>query len=321
LVVRIPGRRFRVRLALVGLVGILGLVPVAFAADPATERLLASDEILHEGWVGDLVADLQAALAVVGQDPGPIDGVFGPRTAAAVREFQTSSGIAADGIVGPQTRAAVAEAVEPGTTTTTTAGRSGLVPGDHGDAVAALQAELARASLYRGPIDGDFGPLTGSAVMAFHKTRGTERTAEWSSGDWSQIEGWRPTAPGYGSAASRIEVDLARQILFFIADGDVVAVMPVSSGSGEYYTSATGAWVQARTPEGDFAFIRSVDGWDRAFLGNLYEPWYFYGGYAVHGSLSVPSYPASHGCIRVSIADAEWLDARLWIGMPIHVRG
>lgn len=309
------------RLALLGLVGILGLVPVALAADPATERLLASDEILSEGWMGDLVADLQAALAALGQDPGPVDGVFGPRTSAAVREFQVQAGIVADGVVGPQTRAAVAAEVEPGTTTTTGAGRPALSAGDHGDAVADLQAELARAGLYRGPIDGDFGPLTESAVMAFHKTRGTERTAEWSSGDWSQIDGWYPAAPGYGSADSRIEVDLARQILFFITEGAVSAVMPVSSGSGEYYTSATGAWVQAHTPEGDFAFFRSVDGWDHAFLGNLYEPWYFYGGYAVHGSLSVPPYPASHGCIRVSIADAEWLDVRLWIGMPIHVRG
>jgi lipoprotein-anchoring transpeptidase ErfK/SrfK len=40
----------------------------------------------------------------------------------------------------------------------------------------------------------------------------------------------------------------------------------------------------------------------------------------VHGSNFVPPYPASHGCVRLSIADAEWLDARMFLGMPVHVR-
>ncbi|MFP5299042.1 MAG: L,D-transpeptidase family protein, partial [Actinomycetota bacterium] len=34
-------------------------------------------------------------------------------------------------------------------------------------------------------------------------------------------------------------------------------------------------------------------------LGTLYDPSYFVGGYAFHGSPSVPTYPASHGCIRL----------------------
>jgi lipoprotein-anchoring transpeptidase ErfK/SrfK len=34
---------------------------------------------------------------------------------------------------------------------------------------------------------------------------------------------------------------------------------------------------------------------------------FFKGGYAIHGSDYVPSFNASHGCIRVLPADAEWL--------------
>jgi len=35
-------------------------------------------------------------------------------------------------------------------------------------------------------------------------------------------------------------------------------------------------------------------------LGVLYRPRFFVGGVAVHGAPSVPNYPASHGCVRVT---------------------
>jgi lipoprotein-anchoring transpeptidase ErfK/SrfK len=51
----------------------------------------------------------------------------------------------------------------------------------------------------------------------------------------------------------------------------------------------------------------------------MYSPWYFYGGYAIHGSSSVPPYPASHGCVRVTTWDADFLSHHLEIGIPVHV--
>jgi lipoprotein-anchoring transpeptidase ErfK/SrfK len=50
-----------------------------------------------------------------------------------------------------------------------------------------------------------------------------------------------------------------------------------------------------------------VDGLDEAPLGTLYRPLYFVGGWAVHGSPSVPGYPASHGCVRTADADQDFL--------------
>jgi lipoprotein-anchoring transpeptidase ErfK/SrfK len=58
----------------------------------------------------------------------------------------------------------------------------------------------------------------------------------------------------------------------------------------------------AVTPPGRYRFFRAVDGPDRSPLGVLWRPRYFNGGIAVHGYSSVPPYPASHGCVRVSNA-------------------
>jgi hypothetical protein len=49
------------------------------------------------------VRALQARLRALGFDPGPLDGLFGPRTQAAVRAFQRARGLEVDGVVGPRT--------------------------------------------------------------------------------------------------------------------------------------------------------------------------------------------------------------------------
>ncbi|MEV1066112.1 peptidoglycan-binding domain-containing protein [Streptomyces sp. NPDC050263] len=58
---------------------------------------------LDEGAEGQDVKNAQGLLAAHGHDPGPIDGVFGPQTAAATRGFQEEAGIVVDGQIGPQT--------------------------------------------------------------------------------------------------------------------------------------------------------------------------------------------------------------------------
>ncbi|MBM3271488.1 MAG: D-alanyl-D-alanine carboxypeptidase family protein, partial [Candidatus Sericytochromatia bacterium] len=68
---------------------------------PAAPR--GSGPLLRRGTRGEAVTALQRRLADLGFDPGPIDGIFGPRTEAAVKAFQTARRIEIDGIVGPQT--------------------------------------------------------------------------------------------------------------------------------------------------------------------------------------------------------------------------
>ena len=55
----------------------------------------------------DWTAHLQQQLVDRGYDPGPVDGIFGPRTDAAVRQYQYDNGLQADGVVGPRTWASL----------------------------------------------------------------------------------------------------------------------------------------------------------------------------------------------------------------------
>ncbi len=57
---------------------------------------------------GDDVNDLQQRLGSLGFDAGYVDGIFGPDTEEAVREFQRNQGVTTDGVVGPDTVQALA---------------------------------------------------------------------------------------------------------------------------------------------------------------------------------------------------------------------
>lgn len=58
------------------------------------------------------ILDIQRRLDAFGVSPGPLDGVWGRLTMAAVRAFQRSRGLAVDGIVGPRTRGALQAAAQ-----------------------------------------------------------------------------------------------------------------------------------------------------------------------------------------------------------------
>ncbi len=73
------------------------------ASKEAMRDLLRPLPVLRRGDRGDDVALLQETLAAEGFDPGPVDGIFGRLTLAAVTGYQQAMTLLVDGIVGPQT--------------------------------------------------------------------------------------------------------------------------------------------------------------------------------------------------------------------------
>jgi GH24 family phage-related lysozyme (muramidase) len=68
---------------------------------------MSDDPVLHKEDHGDAVSRLQQLLVGAGFDPGPVDGMFGSGTEAAVRAFQAAKGLDVDGVVGSQTWSAL----------------------------------------------------------------------------------------------------------------------------------------------------------------------------------------------------------------------
>lgn len=194
-----------------------------------------------------------------------------------------------------------------------------LSHGDRGAAVAALNDALARAGFHAD--DGDvFGKKTRHAVFAFQKVHGLATTGTFTPFMWDLLDE-TPRLPERAEA-DRVEIDLGKQVLYVVEDQEVVLIVPVSSGNGAPYIGSNGRRQIATTPEGKFRFQRRIRGWRKAPLGLLYNPYYFRGGIAVHGSYSVPNYPASHGCVRVTTWDMDLLIAEhLEIGQTVYVYG
>jgi peptidoglycan hydrolase-like protein with peptidoglycan-binding domain len=125
--------------------------------------LVASPSALGATAAGS--AALQVALAERGLYRGPVDGIAGPATTAAVRELQRRAGITVDGVAGPQTRAALGRLGRP------LPGTRPLRRGAVGWDVSALQFLLAQRGHSVRP-DGHFGPGTEAAVRAHQQRAG-----------------------------------------------------------------------------------------------------------------------------------------------------
>ena len=184
-----------------------------------------------------------------------------------------------------------------------------------------LEQHLAHLRYDVGTVDGAVDEVTSSAVMAFQKVHGMERSGEVTPELISAVLATNGTPPALvpGGGANRVEIDLARQVLFLYQGDALSRILPVSTGNGERFCSG-GYCRNAITPTGDFAVYRQVPGWDSGPLGDLYNPQYFNGGVAIHGAKSVPAEPASHGCVRIPMSAAEWFPSHVSLGTPVFVR-
>ena len=199
-----------------------------------------------------------------------------------------------------------------------------------GDDTARLQARLLELGFWVEATDGDFGLTTEQAVMAFQKFHGIPATASVDDETAAIMSAAGPRATGRADAGTLVEIDKSRQLLFVVVDGVTEWVFNSSTGSEVPYETPNknDPMVIERgdsvTPTGLFHTERErPEGWWEGDLGEIYRPKYFVGGIAIHGSNSIPNYPASHGCVRVSVPamDYIWESDLIPLGTNVWVYG
>jgi peptidoglycan hydrolase-like protein with peptidoglycan-binding domain len=177
--------------------------------------------------------------------------------------------------------------------------------GSSGSAVVLLQQKLLTLGYWLSSASGTFGATTQQAVYALQKAAGQNPSGVVTAKTWKALDnGIRPTARS--KSGTVIEVDLKRDLILFVTDGQVKYILNTSTGGG-YVFYENGRREIATTPKGHFTTYRVIDGPHRSPLGLLYRPRYFFEGVAIHGDSSVPSHPVSHGCVRVTDAAINWI--------------
>lgn len=169
-----------------------------------------------------------------------------------------------------------------------------------------------------GEVDGEWEADSRHALIAFQKVERRVRTGQLTPEELKALRvALRPEPIEGGNP--HVEIDLSRQVLFVVdAEGVVTKILSVSTGNGDRFFDH-GEWHLANTPRGRFTVQWKVDGWRRSTLGLLYYPNYFSGGFAIHGSLSVPMHPASHGCVRIPMFAAKEFSEMTPVGMEVII--
>jgi len=182
------------------------------ASRPSVEDVLSGNASLKVGSSGPAVIKLQQELKRRGYSVA-VDGDFGPKTQAVVKNFQKANGLTADGIVGKKTLSVLCPPPKPAPTPAPAPApadgfgdkaptiRTPLNRGMQGEDVVELQ-KLLKARGYKVATDGDFGPKTESAVKAFQKAAGLtadgivgSRTLKALTGGAQEVEAPKPTTP------------------------------------------------------------------------------------------------------------------------------
>lgn len=149
-------------------------------------RPVRREKVLSQGTEGSQVTGLQQRLKAHGFTPGKIDSVYGPRTTAAVREFQTAKNLEVTGEVDRATWQALMQDPQIATATTPDANNT-LSKGSKGTDVRTLQERLEAQGYNPGPIDGIFGSRTLAALNEFQADKGLDINSGVSEATWQAL--------------------------------------------------------------------------------------------------------------------------------------
>lgn len=173
-----------------------------------------------------------------------------------------------------------------------------------------VQLRLAELG-YLDPRDvtGSADYLTEQALLAFQGWEDLDRTGTMTGQTQVALFRARAPRPVARRLGRRIEIHRDLGVLLMVEDGEVVRAVHTSTGAGGV------------TPVGDFrVYAKVLYSWSVPFQVWMPYAVYFRGGIATHQSPDVPSYPASHGCVRLPEGEAERVYGFVDVGTPVAVR-
>jgi hypothetical protein len=191
-------------------------------------------------------------------------------------------------------------------------GRWRAEPGEKNYAYAVRGVQLRLAALGyldRSDVTGSDDYLTDQALLAFQGWEDLDRTGTVTGQTQLALFTATRPRPAARRPGKRLEIYRDRGVLLMVENGEVVRAVHASTGS------------LGRTPTGDFhVYVKSIYSWSVPF--HVWMPYaaYFHGGIATHQSPDVPSYPASHGCVRLPEGEAQRVYGFVDVGTPVSVR-
>lgn len=186
--------------------------------------------------------------------------------------------------------------------------------------ILAAEKRLSELGYWTGAVDGTLDSSSRHALIAFQKVEGRQRTGKLTPAELQALLSAQRPLPKH-SGDAHVEVDLNRQVLFIVdATGTITHILPVCTGNEKSYVDH-GEIHRAHTPRGRFKVLRKTSGWRLSSLGLLYYPNYIHNGIAIHGSVTMAVYPASHGCIRIPMFASKELSELTPVGTEVIVYG
>jgi peptidoglycan hydrolase-like protein with peptidoglycan-binding domain len=138
----------------------------------SVNEVIDTKQTLRYGHIGHSVKTLQLELKALQFYTSKIDGVYGPATRAAVKEFQFVHHLKVDGIAGPSSLRRLFVSNETKTYQQFTSTK--LLNGDKGAQVLQLQEKLSKLGYFSYSVDGVYGPLTKGAVLDYQQKNGLQ---------------------------------------------------------------------------------------------------------------------------------------------------
>jgi peptidoglycan hydrolase-like protein with peptidoglycan-binding domain len=176
----------------------------------------------------------------------------------------------------------------------------------------AVQRRLAELHyLPKSAVDGRNGYRTQQAVIAFQAWEGLQRDGIVGPVTSAALANARRPRPRGSGPSRRIEVFRSKGVALLVRDDRTKRAIHVSTGIPAPSTI---------TPAGTFeVFRKELNSWSVPFQQWLPYASYFYRGIAFHEYASVPTYPASHGCVRVPAPEAKYVYRFASIGTTVIV--